>query len=350
MRRHLRVGTRALLLRGGGAVLLIAGLGLAAITERGLLVSHLAAARHGGDIVEAGSRGPQPGLHGSMVLVSGTPEVVEVPRDGEFNLSVPTPVLQRTVEMFQWRQVRVGTDVHYEMDWSEQLQDTDTFLQPKGHANPRSMPLHSERFDAGQVRVGGFTLGPLLVHALPGAQAVTPEPARLPANLAASFSLYHDYLTTSANPGSPRLGDIRVSWQAVPLQPVTILARLDGDRLVRASQADDGQGYQVQVGVRSLGDVLPDVPEPPELTTARRGGAIVLAALGSFLLLWERRRRVSDVLLALAVGVTAIGAVSCASWLGGDWSPALNWLGVTAIGVLVVALLHRWKGRQERAS
>ncbi|MGN2247622.1 TMEM43 family protein [Frateuria sp. GZRR35] len=348
MRRHLRVGTRALLLRGIGAVLLIAGLGLAAVTERGLLLHHLAAARHGGDVVQAGSRGPQPGQHGSMVLVSGTPEVTEAPHDPDFNLTVSTPVLSRRVEMFQWREVHVGGDVHYELDWSDELQDTSRFEQPRGHANPKELPLKGQRIMAGKVRVGGFALGPLLVRALPGSETVAPDPSHLPANLAASFSLYHDYLTTSVDPGSPRLGDVRVSWQAVPVQPVTVFAQLDGDRLVRASQADD-QGYQVQVGDRSLSDVLPDVPDPPEFTVGRRLGAILLAALGAFLLLWERRQRVGDVALALAVGVTAIGAVSCASWLGGDWPPVLSWLALTAAGVLVVVLLHRRMGRQDRA-
>jgi hypothetical protein len=342
--RALRIGTRALLLRGGGTVLLIAGLGLAAITERGLLVHHLAALRHGGDVVEAGSSGPQPGLHGSMVLASGTPQVDPPPRDDGFNLSVPTPVLERHVEMFQWREVRIGRDVHYELDWSDQLQDASTFAQPRGHANPPAFPLPGRRFVAATVRLDGFALGPVLVDALPGSQPVAPDPSRLPPNLAASFSLYHDYLTTSADPGSPQLGDVRVSWQAVPLQPVTVLARLDGDRLVPAPQADDGQGYQVQVGERSLSDVLPDVPEPPEATTARRGAAILLAALGAFLLLWERRRRAGDALLALAVGVTAIGAVASVSWLGGDWSPVLSWLAVTAGGVVAVLLLHRRMG------
>lgn len=344
MKRQLRIGTRALLLRGVGAVLLIAGLGLAAVTERSLLVHHLAAKRHGGDVMQAGTRGPQPGQHGSMVLVYGTPEVVEAPHDADFNLTVATPVLDRRVEMFQWREVNIGGDVHYELDWSDQPQDTGKFKHPRGHANPKAFPLQSRRFVAGKVQVDGFTLGPLLVGALPGEQTVAPDPSRLPANLAASFSLYHDYLTTSVDPGSPRLGDLRVSWQAVPLQPLTIFARVDGDRLVRASQADD-QGYQVQVGQRSLSDMLPDVPEPPEFTTARRCAAILLAALGAFLLLWERRRRVGDAVLALAVGVTAIGAVSCASWLGGDWPPVRNWLAVTAVGVLAVALLHRRMGR-----
>ena len=340
----MRVGTRALLLRGCGALLLMAGLGLAAVTERGLLVHHLAALRHGGDVVQGDSRGPQPGQHGSMVLVSGTPEVIEAPHDAQFNLTVSTPLLARRVEMFQWREVHVGSAVHYELDWSDELQDAAGFEQPRGHVNPRTMPLKSERFMAGKVRVGGFALGPVLVRALPGTETVAPDPSHLPANLAASFSVYHDYLTTSVDPGSPRLGDVRVSWQAVPLQPVTVFARLDGDRLVRASQADD-QGYQVQVGERSLSDVLPDVPDPPDFTVARRAGAILLAALGAFLLLWERRQRAGDVALALAVGVTAIGAVSCVSWLGGDWSPVLRWLAVAAAGVLVVVVLHRRMAR-----
>lgn len=341
MTRQLRIGTRALLLRGGGAVLLIAGLGLAAITERGLLMLHLAAARHGGDVIEAGGNGPQPGEHGSMVLVSGTPEVVEQPHDEDFNLGAATPVLQRRVEMFQWREISIGGQLHYEMDWSDEWQDPDRFKQPRGHANPSRLPLQSRQFIAGLVRVGGFALDPMLIRALPGSEPVPPDPAHLPANLAASFSVHGQYLTTSADPGAPRLGDVRVSWQAVPLQPVTIFARLDGDRLVPAPQTDDGRGYEVQVGERSLSDVLPDVPDPPEFTLARRGGAILLAALGAFLLLWERRRHIGDVALALAVGVTAIGAVSCASWLGGEWSPVLSWLAVTAAGVLVVVVLHR---------
>jgi peptidoglycan/LPS O-acetylase OafA/YrhL len=87
------------------------------------------------------------------------------------------------------------------------------------------------------------------------------------------------------------------------------------------------------------------VPEPPEFTTARRGSAIVLAALGAFLLLWERRRRLADLALALAAGVTAVGAVAGACWLGGDWSPVLKWLALAAAGALAAALLQRRAGR-----
>jgi hypothetical protein len=205
--------------------------------------------------------------------------------------------------------------------------------------------LHGRQFLAGLVRVGGFALDPVLVRALPGSEPVAPDPAHLPANLAASFSLHGQYLTTSADPAAPRLGDVRVSWQAVPLQPVTIFARLDGNRLVPAPQADEGPGYEVQVGQRSLSDVLPDVPEPPQLTTLRRLGAMLLAAAGSFLLLWDRRRRGTDLLLAVAVGVTAIGAVSCACWLGGDWSPAVHWLAIAVAGAVAVVVLHRRTGR-----
>lgn len=340
MSRRLKIGTRAVL-RGGGALLLLIGVGLAAITEHSLLSLHQAEASHGGDVVEAGANGPQPGLHGSMVLVSGTPQVVEQPHDDDFNLAADTPVLQRRVEMFQWREVNIGGQVHYELDWSDHWQDSARFEQPKGHVNPPRLPLQSRQFVAELVRVGGFTLGPKLIQALPGSVSISPEAAHLPANLAASFSRDHDYLTTSADPADPHIGDVRVSWQAVPLQPVTVFARLDGNRLVAGPSNGDGHGYQVQVGTRSLGDVLPDLPEPPPLVTLRRIGAMLLAAGGTFLLLLDRRRRGSDLLLALAVGVSAIGAVSCACWLGGDGSMVLRWLALTVAGALVVVLLQR---------
>lgn len=349
MSPQLSIGTRALLLRGGGAVLMIAGLGLAALTERSLLLHHQAALRHGGDVVALGEGGRHAGVHDGMVLVSGTPDVAQPPRDPDFGVSVPTTALVRHVEMFQWREVRIGEDVHYEMDWSDSPQDSVSFVQPRGHANPRAFPVQARRFDAGEVRLGGYVLGPVLTRALPGSEPVPPDAGQLPANLAASFGVDGNYLTTSAHPESPQLGDLRVSWEAVPLQPVTVLARLDGDRLVRADEADDGQGFQVQIGRRSLGEVLPDVPEPPEFTIVRRAGGILLAALGAMLLLWERRRRAADLLLALGIGATAVGAVSSASWLGGGWRPVLAWCGVSVAGALVVVALYGRNARRVRA-
>jgi hypothetical protein len=319
-------------LKVAGAVLLLAGLALVAMTGRSLMLYQAAVARHGGDVLAATDTGPQSGMHGGMVHVSGPLRVVEPPRDEEFNLSVPTPVLTRHVEMFQWREVRVGDVVHYELDWSDRPQDSRGFERPAGHANPGEFPVQGKQFDAGRVQLGRYALGPALLHALPGSQPVTPDLQHLPANLAASFSLYQNALVTSADPASPRLGDVRVYWDAVPVQPVTILARQDGDQLVPAADAAAGGGYDLQIGEHSLSDMLTDVPVPPALTTLRRVLSVLLASLGVFALLWGRGRRWHDGPVALGLGAMAVGAIACAQWLGNDATMALNWLALGATG------------------
>ncbi|NMW25716.1 hypothetical protein HFP05_15515, partial [Rhodanobacter denitrificans] len=290
---------RGLVLNIIGALLVLAGIGLVAMTARSLLNYRAVANLHGGEVVDLGANAqPGAGQHGSMVRVVGTPTVVEAPHDPDFNLRVNTPMLVRHVEMFQWREVRVGSSVHYELDWVDHLLDAGHFEDPKGHANPVSFPISGKQFDAGLVQIGGFKLGPVLLHAIPGTQRITPDPGSLPENLAASFSRYQDYLVTSARPGDPRLGDVRVSWNEVPLQELTIVGRIDGDRLVAATDAADGKGYVVQVGDVPVLDIFPDLPIPPEFVLSWRILAVLLASLGAFLLLSTQRDR-RDPLLAL---------------------------------------------------
>lgn len=338
------ISVRGLALEVIGALLVLAGIGLVAMTSRGMLNYRAAAARHGGEVINLGTDAqPQPGQHGYMARIVATPKVVEAPHDPEFNFRVNTPVLVRHVEMFQWREIRIGDVVHYELDWVDRPLDASHFREPAGHANPASFPISGKQFDAGLVQVGGFKLGPVLLHALPGSQRVAPDPKSLPDNLAASFSRHEDYLVTSANPGEPRLGDVRVSWDEVPLQELTVVGRLDGDRLVAAADAADGRGYDVQVGDVPVLDMFPDLPEPPEFVTGARVLAVLLAALGAFLLL-SRKRAQRDALLALGLGGLGVGIVASVLWLGDDGRILCGWLAV----VLLSLLLTVWRLRRHR--
>jgi Protein of unknown function (DUF1625). len=283
-----------------------------------------------------------------MARVVGTPTVVEAPTDPEFNLRADTPTLRRHVEMFQWREVRIGSNVHYEQDWVDHPLDASRFEQPAGHANPGNFPLDGKQFDAGLVQMGGFKLSPVLQRALPGSQPVAPDMKALPANLAASFSLVGDALVTSAQPGNPRLGDLRVSWTEVPLQELTIVARIDGDRLEPAIGAGDGKGYDVEVGDMSLLDIFPDLPLPPDFVLGRQLIAVLLAALGAFLLLWARQPGGrANPLLALALGLLAVAAIASVLNLGHDNAAMGVWLALTAVSVGAAVWLVRQSPRRQ---
>ena len=324
-----------------GILLLLLALTLLVVTERSAISQLDVGLSHGGQLIDLGTDArPQGGEHGYMARVSGTPVVVEAPLDKDFNVQASTPVLTRQVEMFQWREVRVGGSVHYEMDWASRPIDASHFQQPGSHANPGSFPIEGKQFDAGLVRLGGFRLSPALLQALPGTMPVPPQMKTLPANLAASFSEYDGYLVTSEHPGSPRVGDLRVSWQGIPQQLVTVVAHVDGDRLEAATGAADGSGYSVSVGDVPLLDVYPDLPQPPTAVLFKRILSVLLAMLAVFLALPMRGVK-RDVWLASALGALVTGAVAAALWLGVGTSMLGAWLAIAAFGL--AGTLWRWR-------
>lgn len=327
-----------------GALLLLAGVALAAMTAKGLLSYREVTERHGGEVIDlSASHGTRAGGLGFMARIVGTPKVVEAPGDAEFNLHVNTPLLTRHAEMFQWREIHIGGSVHYELDWVDHLVDASHFEQSQGHANPARLPIGNREFPAGLVRLGGFRLSPQLLRALPGNQAVAPDVQALPANMAASFDRYGNYLVTSAHPGEPRLGDVRVSWSEVPLQQVTVFARVDGDQLVAATDAIDGKGYQVGIGNVSLLDMFPDIPMPPRFVQGKRILALLLASLGALLLCCMRQEKRPDIVLAVGLGCLAVGSVASVLWLGQhDTRLLLGWVAVAASGLLLTI----WRVRQ----
>lgn len=321
-----------------GALLVLGGVGLAAMTARSLLNYREVAAQHGGEAIDLGTNAqPQAGQHGYMARLVDTPQVVESPHDPEFNLTVNTPVLNRHVEMFQWREIEIGDAVHYELDWVDQPIDAAHFKHPAGHANPASFPLRNRTFMASLVQMGGFTLDPALVRALPGSALITPDAKALPVNLAASFSQFNDYLVTSAKPGDPRLGDLRVSWEEVPLRQMTIVARVDGSRLVAAADAADGKGYQEQIGDVAVLDLFPDLPLPPDFLWTKRILAVLLAAFGAFIVLSAQRQPRRDGLLALGLGALLVGAFASVLWMAGSRSMLSGWLLVMLAGLALSA-------------
>jgi hypothetical protein len=296
----------------GGAMLLLLALVLLGVGERGVLAWQQAMARHG-----------------DAVRIAGTPQIAEPPHDPQFNVRADTPRLSRQVEMFQWREVGSGAGRHYEMDWVDHAVDATQFAQPQGHANPGPFPFDGQQFFAPAMRLADYTLAPAIVRALPGADSIVRvDLSHLPANLAATFQAVDGALVTSAHPGSPQLGDLRVRWTAVPLQPVTVIARVDGGTLVPATDAGDGRGFEVQLGDRPLRDVLPDLPPQPGSVWIWRLLAVLIGWAGAVLLLRGTRPQPVDVAAALAIAVAPLALLGAILWFGASVAAGIVLLAV----------------------
>lgn len=328
-----------------GLVLMVLGAMLVVWTERGMANYQAALRQHGGTVIDLGTgQTHRNDLQGRMVRLVGVPQVAKAPVDADFGQHADTPLLSRHVEMFQWHELRMGGSVSYELDWLDQPQDSHRFRQPAGHGNPGRFPLAAAQFIAAQVTLDGYVLDDALVRDLPGSVPVAPDMKALPANFAATFSLRDGALVTSAQPGSPRLGDLRVSWSAVPLQQVTVLARVDGDDLVAVPNAADGKGYEVNTGDSPLLQMRPDLAAEPAWPWPRRILAVLLAAIGAGLLRQHRAGRVAWV-PALGGGLMMVGAFAAVPWLGHDGAAVGVWSALALAGLALMGW-HRYARRR----
>ncbi|UPG86881.1 TMEM43 family protein [Luteibacter aegosomatis] len=328
-----------------GVLLLAAALALLFWNEQRVMAYAAAVTKQGAPVIDLGDEGhPSAGQYGAMTRVNGLPRIVDAPHDDEFGIRAQSPLLVRHVEMFQWREITVGGETHYELDWVDHPVESSRFAKPSGHANPATFPIQGRQFEAGEVRLGHFRLSQPVVRAFPGRVVVAPDEKKLPPNLVATFQRAGDYLVTSGKPDVPRLGDLRVSWEAVPLRAMTVLARIDGDTLVPGEPRRNGPGFEVQIGERTLGDVLPSLPEPPGAVMTLRVLAALVASFGLLLMAAGTRFR-GDALFALGLGAVVVTATGGVLWLRTDVMASSVWLLVAVLG----AGLSIWRSQQRPA-
>ncbi|MEO6968751.1 MAG: TMEM43 family protein [Rhodanobacteraceae bacterium] len=322
--------------RIAGALLLLLGLLLIGFTEHADRLRAMGEDALGGFVLSGGEARPGPSSDGQLVFVTGAPQIVAPARDPQFNVGARTPSLIRKVEMFQWHEI--GTEHDYELDWVDHPVDSSKFTQPDGHQNPDAFPFEGVRFDSPDVRVQSFRLTRELVRAIPGVEPYTPDLRALPPNMAATFQPYEDALVTSADPTSPHLGDLRVSWQQIAPKELTVLARAQHGVLAATNDAGGHPLTQVQIGKRSLSDVVSGAPQRPRYAWARRALALLLAWAGTLLLLPARRR---DELIALLLAIVPLALLACVFWFGVRNAAAIILVLIAILAAIGVVLRQR---------
>lgn len=326
-----------------GGVLLLLGLVLLAFTEHADRLRAMGVDALGGFVLSGDAAHPGPSSDGKLVLAVSAPEVEQPARDAQFGVAVAAPALVRKVEMFQWYETRLGGSTGYQMDWFDRPIDSSRFDRPAGHANPGAFPIAAARFDATDVRVGGFRLAPELVAMIPGLEPFKPALDRLPANMAATFQAHDGSLLSSANPARPRVGDLRISWMKVAPDELTVFARDNGGTLVPAHNSAGDPIAQVLIGDHSLTDVLTDAPQPPRFRWARRVLAVLLAWAGMAWLLPRAYRR--DRVLSLAMAAVPLSVLAMAYWWSVRMPVAIALVFIAVAGAVVAT--WRWRVAME---
>ena len=199
-----------------------------------------------------------PANQDKLVHVSGPLTLGGSVSDAEFGVTTQAVRLSRRVEMYQWKEEtrsetrkKIGggeetvTTYNYVREWSDRVNDSSRFKQPGGHHNP-PMRFSSRDVTVAKAALGAFELTADTLRLLGGSDplpvdASVEERARQaagPQTRAVDGRIY-----IGRDPGSPQIGDLRISWQVVTAAQVSVIAR----------QAGNGFGpYQTQAGDRLL--------------------------------------------------------------------------------------------------
>lgn len=178
-----------------------------------------------------------PGREGTLVHLTGLATTDEVLTDGDFGITAPAIRLVRTAETYQWKEesksekrTKFGgseetvTTYRYTKAWSSRHVDSSSFHEPEGHENPSSLGWESRTVDAGRVTCGAFTLGQNLVSKINRAEPRPAAPGDEAGLRAQGFRVAQGVFYKGADPGNPLVGDVRVRFEVVRPQTVSLVA------------------------------------------------------------------------------------------------------------------------------
>ena len=227
-----------------------------------------------------------------LVHMSGMMETSAPARDPLLGVGGPGLLrLRRQVEMYQWKeeektetQKNLGgsetkkTTYTYHKEWSSTPIESSRFHVAQDHRNP-PMQVNSTTFDSPEVKLGAYRVDPSLLANVtafkPFAPSTTPD----------GYQNVGDVLYRSQNTSDPAIGDIRITFTAVPAQTMSVVAMSASGIL---APYHGTAGYQV--GLAEPGIVTAEVmvqekkQEEKSLTWILRGVGFVVMLIGFLLM------------------------------------------------------------------
>ncbi len=233
---------------------------------------------------------------GKLVHVTGDAKPNGEAIDPVFELALPVVKLRRNVEMYQWSESsksetkqKLGggeetvTTYTYEKKWSSQVIDSSSFQKPDGHQNPGEMPLSTTIFTPDDVTLGDFVLPDSLLSQLSDFSAY-PITKQTPINISfdnEQVSLANQGVYVGADPATPAIGDLRVSFEVIEAGPVTVVARQVQDTFESFSVKGLGTIEVLRAGTLSAENVFTlEAQSNTFLTWLVRLGGFVMMLIG----------------------------------------------------------------------
>jgi hypothetical protein len=176
---------------------------------------------------------------GKLIHVTGKAVTDATLADPVFGVSAKALKLKRVAQMYQWKEssesktdkkLGGGTETvktyTYGKAWSDKVIKSADFKEPTGHQNPDAMPYESMQQVAQPVTLGAFTLSQSLVGMTDNFEPLPMgSNTMLPESLNGKAKLNGTGFYLGADPASPQVGDVRISFQIAPPAEVSVIAK-----------------------------------------------------------------------------------------------------------------------------
>ena len=230
---------------------------------------------------------------GKLVYLTGKAQTDATLADSVFGVTAPKVLkLRRNVEMYQWTEKKSSTtrkkfgggtetvtNYDYSRAWSAKPIDSSSFKKTEGHQNPGTFPYDSREWTATPIMLGAFQLSGSLVGKIDN---YTPfevkPPSPLPAGLQGKAKAVDAGYYLGEEPGTPRIGDLRVAFKTANPTDVSVIARQLNDTFEPYRAKAGGAIELLQIGVVSLESMIQTAQRENQILTW------VLRGLGFFLM------------------------------------------------------------------
>lgn len=169
---------------------------------------------------------------GKLVAVSGKIDYLDATlSDPIFNVSIKSPKLVRTVEMYQYVEEKENngdTDKYvYKTKWSSDLIDSDEF-NDTSYSNPKTMDYESETYVAPTIKLGEYNLSDSQKKLISSNKVLSISNME-GIYLKSDYNIINNYITNSKDYNNPKIGEIRIKYTYSDTSSISVLAMQDGD-------------------------------------------------------------------------------------------------------------------------
>jgi len=233
-----------------GLIILPAAIGVLYWNEGRAVIAATALSHGAASVVEVSPANVDPAADGKLVHVTGQMQAATPAKDPVFGVSGDGLLrLSRNAQTYQWTESSsthteqsIGgtktteTTYTYQRAWSAQPINSAAFKQPEGHRNPE-VQVRPATFDGNGVTLGAYKVDPSLLAKVSYFDPLQPTVAP-----PADYKQVPDGFYRGADPSEPQIGDVRVSFTAVPAQTVSVAAAQSGGALTAFR---DTSGYAI---------------------------------------------------------------------------------------------------------